>query len=81
LASADEAAAAITSAAADLPALVAQFSRVADQADAALAQIGPGSDVNRETLMLLREVRDAAKSVTALVTALERRPNSVLFGR
>ncbi len=81
LASADEAAAAITAAAADLPALVAQFSKVAAQADIALSQIGPGSDVNRETLLLLREVRDAAKSVNTLVTALQRQPNSVLFGR
>jgi paraquat-inducible protein B len=81
LASADEAAAAITAAAADLPALVAQFSRVAAQADIALAQVGPGSEVNRETLLLLREVRDAAKSVSTLATALQRQPNSVLFGR
>ena len=30
---------------------------------------------------LLRDLRAAAQSVNALVTALERRPNSVLFGR
>jgi paraquat-inducible protein B len=60
---------------------VEQFARVATQADIALAQIGPGSEVNRETLLLLREVRDAAKSVSTLATALQRQPNSVLFGR
>lgn len=31
--------------------------------------------------MLLRDLRNAAQSVNNLVTALERRPNSVLFGR
>ena len=30
---------------------------------------------------LLRDLRNAAQSVNNLVTALERRPNSVLFGR
>jgi paraquat-inducible protein B len=81
LASADRAATAVTEAAADLPALVAELSRVAARADTALSTVGPNSDINRDTLLLLREVREAARSVNALVTALERRPNSVLFGR
>lgn len=81
LASADEAAAAITAAARDLPALVASLNRVAAQAETAIISVGPGSEINRDTLLLLREVRDAARAVNALVTALERRPNSVLFGR
>ena len=51
------------------------------RADAALATVSPSSEINRDTLRLLQEVRDAARSVNALVTALERRPNSVLFGR
>ena len=38
-------------------------------------------EINRDTLRLLQEVRDAARSVNALVSALERRPNSLLFGR
>ena len=81
LASAARAADAVTAAADDLPALVARFTAVADAADAALASVGPNSKVNRDTLLLLQEVRDAARSVNSLVTALERRPNSVLFGR
>lgn len=81
LASADAAADAVTTAAAELPALVDQLSQTAAQADAALASVGPGSDINRDTLLLLREVRDAARAVNALVSALERRPNSLLFGR
>ncbi len=81
LASADEAAAAVAAAAQSLPALVAQLSATASRADQALGSFGPGSDINRDTLLLLRELRDAARSVNSLVTALERRPNSVLFGR
>jgi len=81
LASTARAADAVTAAAEDLPALVARFNALADAADAALASVGPNSRVNRDTLLLLQEVRDAARSVNSLVSALERRPNSVLFGR
>ena len=81
LASADEAAEAVASAAAALPALVTQLAQTAARADQALGSYGPGSDINRDALLLLRELRDAARSVNSLVTALERRPNSVLFGR
>ena len=81
LASASRAADAVTVAAADLPALVARFSAVANAADAALASVGPNSRISRETLQLLQEVRDAARSVDQLARALQRQPNSVLFGR
>jgi paraquat-inducible protein B len=81
LSSADAAAAAVAAAADTLPALAAQLSAAAVRAEQALGSIGPGSDINRDTLLLLRELRDTAKSVNALVTQLERRPNSVLFGR
>ncbi len=81
LASADAAAASINAATADLPALVAQLSSVAARADATLGAFGPGSEINRDTLLLLRELRETSRSVNALVSALERRPNSVLFGR
>jgi paraquat-inducible protein B len=81
LTSASRAADAITTASADLPALVAQLNEVAVNADRVLATVGPNSDINRETLRVLTEVRDAVRSVNALVQALERRPNSVIFGR
>ena len=54
LASADRAADAVTAAAAELPALVARLTQVADRADAALATVGPNSDINRDTLLLLQ---------------------------
>ena len=81
LASADRAAGAVENAANDLPALLANLNAVAARADLALASVSPGSDLNRDTLLLLQEVRDAARSINSLVLALERRPNSVLFGR
>ena len=81
LASADEAAAAIARAADGLPQLVVQLNAAAARADAVLASVSPGSEINRETVVLLNEVRSAARAVNSLVTALERRPNSVLFGR
>jgi paraquat-inducible protein B len=61
--------------------LIAELNNVASTADAALASLGPNSDINRETLRVLQEVRDAVRSVTTLVQSIERRPNSVIFGR
>lgn len=81
LASAEEAADTITRAVADLPPLLARLNALAQRADAALATVGPDSQVNRETLSLLRQVSQTAKSIDDLVIALERRPNSVIFGR
>jgi paraquat-inducible protein B len=81
LASADRAAGAVENAANELPALVANLNRLAAEADRTLASVSPGSDINRDTLRLLQEMRDAVRSINSLVLALERRPNSVLFGR
>lgn len=78
LVSADRAAAQLAQ---DLPTLVARFGDVADRADAALATVTPGSEINRQTIQLLQELRDAARSANALATTLQRRPNSVIFGR
>lgn len=81
LASADAAAASISSATDELPALVAQLRQLAAQAEATLAVVGPNSRITADTEQLLREVIAAARSVNDLASALERRPNSVLFGR
>ncbi|PZQ49442.1 MAG: paraquat-inducible protein B [Rhodovulum sulfidophilum] len=81
LASAGRAADAISEATADLPALVAQLNAVAARADATLSSLGPDSPVNRETLALLRQINTTAKSINDLVSALERKPNSLIFGR
>lgn len=81
LASADKAAAALSDATTGLPGLITELSEVAARADATLASVGPDSQVNRETLALLRQIRDSARSVQDLAQALQRQPNSVLFGR
>jgi paraquat-inducible protein B len=81
LASADQAAAAVTAAAEQLPGLIARIDAVSRSAEAAVATFAPGSELTRETQLLLRDLRSAAQSVNALLIALERRPNSVLFGR
>lgn len=78
LASADRAAAGLAD---SLPALVARFTEVADRADAALATVTPGSEINRQTIQVLQELRDAARSANQLATTLQRRPNSLIFGR
>ena len=65
LASADRAAGAVENAANELPALVANLNRVAAEAERALASVSPGSEINRDTLLLLQEVRDAARSINA----------------
>lgn len=81
LASADEATAAITVAAAALPALIQRIDALTVTANGAIAGFAPGSELTRETQAMLRDLRNAAQSVNALVIALERKPNSVLFGR
>ena len=81
MASMRDAAESVNQATGDLPALIAQLNGVAARADQTIESLGPNSPINRETLVLLREVRDAAKSVTDLATAIQRKPNSVLFGR
>ncbi|MFO1142931.1 MAG: MlaD family protein [Amaricoccus sp.] len=81
LASADRAADAITTAAADLPTLITRLNTVAERADAALSTVGPDSKTNRDLILVLQEVRDAARSINALAQALQRQPNSVIFGR
>lgn len=81
LASADRAADSVANAADELPALINRLSAATARADATLGSVGPGSELNRETLATINELRSAARAVNALVTALERRPNSVLFGR
>lgn len=65
----------------DLPALVQRFTEVADRADAVLATLRPGSQINRQVIQVLQELRAAARSANSLATTLERRPNALLFGR
>lgn len=46
-----------------------------------VASYGTNSNFNRETLNSLREIQNAAEALSKLARALERNPNSILFGR
>lgn len=81
MASARDAAAAVAEAAASLPDLSARLDQLAAQAETLLAAYGNRSDFNKETLSALREVRDAARSVSQLARALERDPGLLIRGR
>lgn len=81
LASAREAADAVALATKDLPALADRLNLIANRADALIASYGARSDFNAETLDMLREVQAAARSISDLARAIERSPNSLLFGK
>ncbi|MFD3190237.1 MlaD family protein [Sedimentitalea sp. HM32M-2] len=66
---------------ADLPALSARLDRLVTRSEELIAAYGDRSDFNSESLAMLREIRTAARSVAALTRALERNPNSILFGK
>jgi len=81
LASASEAAQAIEEAAASFPALAAQARALVSQSDAVLQTYGDRSRFNSELLAALRDIQEAADSVSDLARAIQRNPNSLLTGR
>lgn len=81
LASAREAAAAIETAAADLPALVDRIARALSQAESTLSGYDGDSQFARQTEVTLREIERAAEAITDLARTIERRPNSIILGR
>jgi paraquat-inducible protein B len=81
MASARNAADSVAEAAKRLPDLSARLERLVVQSEALIAAYGGRSDFNAETLAALREVRQAARSVSQLARAIERNPNSLLMGR
>ncbi|NDK36607.1 MlaD family protein [Rhodovulum sulfidophilum] len=81
LASARSAADDISTAARDLPDLLARAQRVLGQASSTIEGYDASRGMGREIDTALREIQRAAQAVTALSRALERNPNSILFGR
>lgn len=71
----------ISAAAEDLPGLIARAETVLSQASETLRGYDASSGVGRDAAQALREVERAAEAVSALARALERNPNSLLFGR
>ena len=81
MASAADAAGAVEDAAGRLPDLASRIERVVAEAERLVASYSGDSTFNRETVDALREVRAAAESLSKLARAIERNPNSLLFGR
>ncbi|CTQ33621.1 PqiB family protein [Jannaschia rubra] len=65
----------------DLPALVARFTALGDQAGGMLEAYGQGSRINTELYSALRAAVRAAEDVSSLSRTIERNPNSLLLGR
>lgn len=65
----------------NLNVLIPKLVSVANSADSVLSSVDVGSELNYEAATALREVRDAARAITALASTVERRPNSLLLGK
>ncbi|MFP7672544.1 intermembrane transport protein PqiB [Marivita sp. S0852] len=81
LQSASDAAGSVAASVEDLPQLTARLERLVAETEAVVASYGARSDFNSQTLSALREVQNAAKSISELARAIERSPNSLIFGR
>ncbi len=81
LASASNAADAISKAAAQLPDLAAKLDALIVQTETVMATYGDKSSFNTQTIAALRDLSVAAKAVTSLAQTIERKPNSLLIGR
>jgi paraquat-inducible protein B len=81
LAATEDAASAIARASADLPGLVDRMNRLLAEAETVVGGYNADGALGSEAKSALRDIRDAAKSVTSLARTIERSPNSLLFGR
>ncbi|SHH86890.1 MlaD family protein [Marivita hallyeonensis] len=81
LQSASDAAGSVAESVEDLPQLTARLERLVGETEAVIGSYGARSDFNQQTLSALREVQNAAKSISELARAIERSPNSLIFGR
>ncbi|MDF1856019.1 MlaD family protein [Pseudooceanicola sp.] len=80
-ASARDAADSIAAASSDLPALIRRAQAVLGQASDVLRGYDASKGIGKDAAQALREVERAAAAVGSLSRALERNPNSLLFGR
>lgn len=81
LQSLDTATSAVTRAADGTPQLISRLSALASRMDAILASFDVGSEFNYETIAAIREIRDAARSITDLADLVERQPNAFIIGK
>ncbi|MEM8751409.1 MAG: MlaD family protein [Pseudomonadota bacterium] len=81
LAGVTQASEAVRVAMAALPPLLARLTDVSARADALLASVSVGSELNYEAVTAIRDIRDAARAVTDLADAVRQKPNSIILGR
>jgi paraquat-inducible protein B len=81
LQSASDAAGSVAESVEDLPQLTARLERLVAETETVVQSYGARSDFNTQTLSALREVQNAAKAISELARAIERSPNSLIFGR
>ena len=81
LQSASDAAGSVAESVEDLPQLTARLEQLVAETETVVRSYGERSDFNTQTLSALREVQNAAKAISELARAIERSPNSLIFGR
>ncbi len=81
LAATSRAADSVADATTRLPEIVERIQRLLTQAEGTLAGLDRNAPLSTEARATLREIRNAASSVSSLARAIERRPNSLLIGR
>ncbi|ARO15341.1 paraquat-inducible protein B [Ketogulonicigenium robustum] len=81
LAAASRAADQLAAATNDLPALSQRLNALVTQAGGTLSGFDQNATMMRDLSLALRQINTAASAITDLARALERRPNSILFGR
>jgi paraquat-inducible protein B len=81
LQSASDAAGSVAESVETLPQLTARLERLVAETETVISSYGARSDFSTQTLSALREVQNAAKSISELARAIERSPNSLIFGR
>lgn len=81
LQSASDAAGSVAASVQDLPQLADRLEQLVTETETVVRSYGVRSDFNAQTLSALREVQAAAKAISDLARAIERSPNSLIFGR
>lgn len=81
MASASEAADRIAAATDSIPAVVDRINAVLRQASETLSGYSASNGLGRDARSALREVEQAARDLSSLARAIERKPNSLLTGR
>lgn len=65
----------------DVPGVTEALKGSAEQANVSFGQLAPGSELYYETLQAIRELRQAARAVSALADTVEEKPNSIILGK